>query len=169
MNISAVTVYDRARLLRFNSFYMSKKLITHIVILVSLLLVSAVFIWQASNGIFNPLITFCFALVWFVSILYAVIFYVLPRFALKRARSLNASITYTFGDRSFRLESHSEGESATNDVSYSVIDRVMQSKLDIYLFLNSKQCFIVDKAGFTAGTPEELLGLLESRGVKIKK
>ncbi len=168
MSISAVTVYDRERLLRFNSFYMSKKLITRIVILISLFLVSTVFIWQAANGIFDSLIIFCFALVWFIAILYTVVFYVLPRFALKKARSLNASITYTFGDTSFRLESHAEGESATNDVAYSVIDRVMENKFDIYLFLNSKQCFIVDKAGFTSGTPEELIGLLQSRGVKIK-
>ncbi len=168
MLFSAKTVYDKERLLRFNTFYVLSRRLFWIVMLVSTLLVSAAFALSMASGNSDKLIIFCFILVWVIVLLYTFLTLILPVLSIKKAKSLGAVITYTFDERSFKLEAEANGQKSMNEVSYSILEKVMESKQDIYLFLNNRQCFIVDKSGFTDGSPETLIKLLKAQNVKFK-
>ena len=169
VRFSADTVYDRERLLRFNTFYLLRKRVIWIIMAISTLLVTFAFSWQAALGSYPQTVVLCFVLVWVIDIFYIVFYLVLPRFTIKKARSLNAHIEYTFDEYFFKLESDALMQKNAPGIPYSAVEKMMQSKQDIYIFLTGKQCFIVDKAGFTQGSCEGFIDFMLSKGAKLKR
>ena len=169
MRFSADTVYDRERLLRFNSFYVAHKRVMWAILIISTLLATAIFVWQATSIGFNSTSTAALAAVVAADVFYVLFNLVIPRFSIKKARTLNARIKFIFFDATFRLEAPALMPNGAPDIFYTSLSKVMQSEKDIYLLLNSKQCFIVDKAGFTLGSADELLDFLAAKGVKIAR
>jgi hypothetical protein len=169
MKFSAKTNYDLERLLRLNNFYYSKKKAFWIFLAAAFALILSAFVLNVALNLGDSTITFCFI---FAIIMIAVLIFscfVLPRFLLKKSPSLNEEILIEFYDDKFAIFSKMANGSGNSEFSYTAIRKIMESKQDFYLFISTRQAFVIDKAAVSLGTSDELKSFLISKGIKYKR
>ena len=98
--------------------------------------------------------------------------FVVPRFSLKKAKSLNAVCSVTFKDDQMEVSAETENASETGTMKYSVIHKVMEDEQCFYLYRTKNQAHIIDKDGFISGNAEDfrefLRGKIEPKKFKCK-
>ena len=156
MPVSVNTVYTKERLLRFNNYVMASKKLTWILFGICTLWVAACFIVLAALGLTDSTVTLCMVLLLVMDITYVLCAFVLPRFTLGKAKSLNTEVRYTFGDDSFELCAVNQFANETSVVRYAAIVKVGKKDTDLYLFISRQQGYIVDLSAL----PDEQVTLL---------
>ena len=169
MVFSVNTVYNKERLLRYNDFVSIRKRFFWTLIIVCSVLIYSVFIFDRVMHFDNAVILFCFFMT--VALDFIIVFstFILPRITIKKSLSLNAQITSEFGEESFKITASTPLTSESMDVKYSALVKVMESDKDIYLFISRQKAYVLDKDGFTLGTPKGLVDFLVSKNIPYKK
>ncbi len=99
-------------------------------------------------------------------------FYITPasRFRQKGGAALQTETTIlTETGLSRNVKSEEGGFPETQSVQYVALHSAVETSRDFYLFMSPNEAFLLDKAYFTNGTPEELRAVLkEKMGGKFK-
>lgn len=169
MNFSVTTIYKYDRLLGFNFFLASRKRLLWIMLALLTALFTSMLISNLCFGNFSSQLLVYVIVMWCLSLVFLGRYFILPRFTMKRAPGLDMKIKYEFDENGFVISVNKNGALQKATHKYSHILKVMQSKTDIYLFTTKVQCFIIDKSGFSVGTPDELLAFLKRKGVPYKR
>ena len=169
MKISAKTVYSVDKLLGFNYHFARTKLWFYILLAVSTVLVTGAFTMSLALDFCDLRMILCFAAVLLIDAVTVYTHFIHPRFAVKKAPALDATVCFEFTDVNFTISAKNDRFDETSTSSYSNLVKVSETDAFIYLYISKVQAFIVDKSGFTEGTPEALLDLLASKGVKRKR
>ncbi len=169
MKFSVQTVYDKERLLRFNSFVaLTKRVFWSLMIVCTVLITVAFAISLALDPQYNTT-WLCFGLVLFSDIICVFCSFILPRFTINKAVGLNADIVYEFDEVTFKISATIKSGTEASELNYSAIVKVMESEQDIYLFISQRQAYVLDKSGFTIGSPEEFLRFLRDKNIPYKR
>ena len=169
MKFSNRTIYDKERLIRFNNFVVLKKRFFWVFMIVCTVLVSISFALTLALKIYDSTILLCFALIMVVDITCSFCSLILPRITINKATALNADILFEFQEDTFKLSATNKNGTDSSELNYSSIIKVMESKCDIYLFISKRQGYILDKSGFEAGCPDELLEFLKGKNIPYKR
>ncbi len=169
MKFSNRTNYDKERLIRFNNFIILKKKTFWAVMIVCNVLVLISFALTLALGIYDSTILLCFTIVVSMDVTYAFCNLVLPRITIKKAMGLNADILFEFQEQTFKISAINKNGTEYSELNYSSIKKIMESKYDIYLFISTRQGYILDKSGFELGCPDELLEFLKGKNIPYKK
>lgn len=72
-------------------------------------------------------------------------------------------LEYTFTDEKIIVFGESAKAKENTELFYTNLVSVRQTRKIIYLYINKSSALVVDKKGFTSGTPEKLLSLIDLR------
>ena len=109
--------------------------------------------------------------IYFLSIIFAITLFIFGFYRFfgpikfYEKESTNTSITDTqtfkfyFYDRYFKIRNNSDYDK----LSYLKLYKVFETKNFFYLYFNKKYSFVVDKSGFTQGTPEEFSKFIKNK------
>ena len=169
MYFSNKTIYDKKRLIRFNDFCMLRKgilwgFIIFVAICVLLQYLSSALL--SPNGVGDPRLAILY-LIFLVLVVF--VYFVFPRLGRKKSPAFNAETSFEFGEDGFKVCANTSNLKETADLKYSSLVKVMEGKQDIYLFISKRQSYIIDKSGFTAGNPEDLIIFLQSKNIPFKR
>ena len=81
----------------------------------------------------------------------------------------NTTLDYTFTDQKIYISGQSESTHEETEMFYTNLAKVRQTKKYIYLYLDKNSALIVDKKGFTSGSSEKVMGLLNLKFNKKKE
>lgn len=175
MKITLETQYTKERLLKFNRFHAfsnTKRIVFYSVVTV-LLSFSAVI--SVINGIINKsfnsysyyfILLFVFTVLLDAFNLFTAL--ILPLFTVKKAKSLNAILTYTFEDDGFTMKSHSEFADGDDFYAYSAFERAVNKNDELYLYISRNNCYIADISSLTAFEKEQIKAKLVENVKKVK-
>ena len=169
MKFSNRTVYDKERLIRFNNFSILKKRFFWTVMIVCTVLVSISFALTLALKMYDSTFLLCFALTGVIDIMCVFCYLILPRITINKAIVLNANILFEFKEDTFKISAANKNGTECSELNYSSIKKMMESKYDIYLFISTRQGYILDKSGFELGCPEELLKFLKDKNIPYKR
>ena len=156
MDITVTTCYDYKQLLRFQYFHLLQRKAMWFFIAIC----DALLIWLFISAYilygFCPEVYFDLAMLLTVGLGVPVISWGIPRLKTKKAASLDAVCYYSFGAEGFYLKSESEKFKEDAFIKYRSLCRVYESKKCYYVYISKMQAYILDKSGFTEGSPEDL-------------
>ena len=135
MEITTSTVYTRERLLKFSRFHFfsnTKRIVFYSVLTVLLFISATVsLVHGIINKSFNSY-SYYFILLFVLTVLLDIFnlftALILPLFTVKKAKSLNATVEFTFKDDGFTMKSHSELANGDNFYAYSAFERAANKK-----------------------------------------
>ena len=171
MTFSNQTVYDKKRLLSFNTFVALRKRLFWAIMIIATILVSATFVFYEvtkTNEQDNTILA-CFAIIVVVDLTYVFCTFVLPHFTIKKSPAYDSSISYEFWEDSIKVSVSNPRIKENSEILYSSLVKVMENKQNIFLYISSNQSYILDKSGFTVGDSKELIAFLISKGVPYKR
>ena len=98
-------------------------------------------------------------------IIFGIFYLFIPRWntyiIYRKSRALfDAGIDYSFFDDHFIVTTVGSVMKGTNDVRYEGLLKVCETKCCFYLYYTRIESFILNKDGFTRGTPEEFSAML---------
>ena len=169
MKFSNRTIYDKERLIRFNSFVILKKKFFWVFMIVCTVLVSIPFALTLALKSYDSTILLYFVLIAVVDITYAFCALILPRITINKATALNADILFEFQEDTFKISATTKNATESSELNYSILVKVMESNRDIYLFISQRQGYILDKSGFNLGCPDEFVKFLKNKNIPYKK
>lgn len=169
MKFSNRTIYDKERLIRFNNFVALRKRFFWIFMIVCTILVSISFALTLALKGYDSTILLCFALIVVVDITYAFCSLILPRITINKAAALNADILFEFQEDTFKISATTKNATESSELNYSALIKVMESSRDIYLYISTRQAYILDKSGFNFGCPNEFVKFLKDKNIPYKK
>jgi len=83
------------------------------------------------------------------------------RSAFKRSPALfESGVAYSFSGEFFTETVSGASVSGVSNIKYAALYKAFETKKYFYLYLQPNSAFIIDKTGFTQGTPEELAAIL---------
>ena len=169
MKFSNRTIYDKERLIRFNNFVVLKKRFFWVFMIVCTVLVSISFALTLALKSYDSTILLCFALIMVVDITCSFCSLILPRITINKATALNADILFEFQDDTFKISATTKNGTESSELNYSALIKVMESNRDIYLYISTRQAYILDKSGFNFGCPSEFVKFLKDKNIPYKK
>ena len=169
MKFRVNTVYNRETLITFNNFFARTKIWLFIIMVIATVLVTGTFITSIALGFCDLTFIVFFALMLLYDVATVLIYFIFPRISVKKAPALNAVVHFEFGDATYTVSAKNDRIDETSTSAYSTITKAAETKDFIYLFIAKTHAFIIDKNGFTEGTPDGLIDFLVSKGVKYKK
>jgi len=160
MDVSVTTSYDYKQLLRFQYFHLRQRKAMWIFVavcdgLLLWLFLSAFYMYGWCTEVYFDL-----AMLLLIGLAVPLITFGMPRITTKKAESLNSVCSYSFEAEGFHLESTTEKISEDAFIKYKSIHRVYETKTCFYIYISTMQAYILDKNGFTEGTPADLRKLL---------
>ena len=172
MEFTIKTVYSYETLLNFNSFYArSRKGFWGIVIALDILYSAFISVIFGAFG-FDEDLFFAWLFLMLITALYLVIYFVLPRFKLKKSPLLDAVCIVTFTDEKIIIDAETAHSTESVEIKYSGIVKVMEDDEYFYLFRTKNNANIIDKNGFITGNAEAfkdfLRGKIEPKNFKCK-
>lgn len=90
-------------------------------------------------------------------------------FMVQNKKFKNTTLDYTFTDQKIYISGQSESTHEETEMFYTNLAKVRQTKKYIYLYLDKNSALIVDKKGFTSGSSEKVMGLLNLKFNKKKE
>ena len=69
--------------------------------------------------------------------------------------------SYTFHDEYFTAATDSEDYKGDSIITYTVLEKVMETGKHFFIFQNKREVFLVDKSTLEGGTAEEIRGRLQ--------
>lgn len=158
MEIKASSKYDWGTLKRFNKFHnFTKNKALNIGLIILEIICVLLFLLAAMLNILEFETIMIYVLLLFVNIMLIFVRFVLPKIQYKQNKILHGVVNETaFKDNEILIEQCGENSSATTTVKYDAIWRVYETRDFIYLYVNSRQAYIVDKFTIECGTATDL-------------
>ena len=88
---------------------------------------------------------------------------VLVKKLAKKSKLLGARVEYEFDEEKLTEDTFSETVSEHVELKYGFLVKVTESERYIYLYINAFSAHVVDKQGFTLGTPDALKQMLREK------
>ncbi|MBQ8880273.1 MAG: YcxB family protein [Clostridia bacterium] len=162
MSIRTESVYTKERLIRFNNYVMLSKKVLLSLMAIGTLLVYGCVIFMMVNGGLAETVTYSAIFLTLLDVFYIFVSFILPRFTLKKSKTLNAKITCIFNESGFDLSVTSNTFNESSTIRYPTLTQIVKNKNDIYLFIASNQAFITSVDGLREDEIEELRSLLSN-------
>ena len=157
MPITVSTVYTKERLIRLQHFTAANKPIFWTIMILCTLLVVGCWVWLISLSLpvdeFSRYLFYIFLL----DALMLFLYFVLPYLTVKKSKSLDATLTYTFEEGQFHVDGSSTLVTESLTSQYGAIYRIARNKTDLYLYINRMAAYIIDISSLS----EEQLALLK--------
>lgn len=163
MRYSADTTYSYDCLLRFSDYTVLKKKWAWILMAVATVIVTVGFILQFTALGYDFTLTWAFCGVLIIDVLYAFLCFGLPRITMKKSPSFNAEIHFEFYNDTYKIDATMPSGKEQSELNYTAIKKVEETKKCIYLYVAQNQAYIVDKARFTLGSPDEFLDFISTK------
>ncbi len=160
MDISVTTCYDYKQILRFQYFHLMQRKALWIFIAACDILLLCLFVSSYLLYGFCPEVYFDLGMLLLIGLGIPLIGWGFPRVTTKKAASLDAICICNFGAEGFFLKSASEKFHEDAFIKYKSIYKVYESRTCFYIYISKMQAYILDKSGFTEGTPADLRELL---------
>ena len=93
---------------------------------------------------------------------------ILPLFTVKKAKSLNATVEFTFKDDGFTMKSYSELASGEDFYAYSAFERAANKNDELYLYFSRNSCYIADISELSTEEKEQIKAKLVENVKKVK-
>ena len=84
-------------------------------------------------------------------------------FIIQNKKFKKTSLEYVFTDQKIMVSGKNETTNEQTELHYTDLVAVKQTKKFIYLYINKVSALVVDKSGFTSGSAEKLLSLIDLR------
>ncbi len=165
------TVYTLERLFAFNKlFYSMRKAQNVLIIALSALVIAISVLYFAFIG-FDTTIAISLACIIAIDLLLAFVIFILPKFTLKKSPVLDSVNEYCFYDDRLHVTTTGSDLTGSSEIRYEKLHKVCVTGDTVYIFISSRQGFIVDKSGFDEGSAEDVVslisGVLGAKKVKI--
>ena len=168
MSISNRTVYDKKRLIRLNDFAVFKRFLWLPILILSILVLAMVAFLLIRDPR-NPKHFLYLGFIIFLDLLYVFFYFILPRLTVNKSILLNTELLFEFQEDAFKVTANAKNMAGETRTEYSAILKVLEFEQDIYLFISSSACHVIDKSGFIEGNADELIELLKSKNIPCKK
>lgn len=170
MPIQTTTVYSKERLLKFHYYYsLVYRKFFWILLIFEVALCSGVFLQDALNGFPVSEVTVAITgIVYVIGITWVVVTLIVPRFAIKKAKNLNAVMELSFGEDVLQYKTTTEYACDSGEVKYGMFVNYVKNKSELYLFISTRQVWLVDLSALSDEQLGQLYMLLELH-VKSKK
>jgi len=163
MKLTARTVNNKERLLRFSNYVGLHKMVLWLVLLAATVLVTIPFVWQFTGGGIDARVIIAFTLIVGIDFFYVSSYFILPRATLKKSPLLGVTIVFTFLDSIFAMDALTKKGSDRSTFKYTDLVKIAESKEDLYLYITKNQAFIVDKSCFTEEELSELKSYIKGK------
>lgn len=162
MEIKASSKYDWETIKEFNKFHNFTKVKALNIGLIILEVVCALlFLLVAAIDILDFETIMIYVLLLFINIMLVFVRFILPKIQYKQNKMLHGVVNEaTFKENEILIEQRGENTCGTTTIKYDAVWRVYETKRFIYLYVNSRQAYIVDKSAVEGGTADELRAFL---------
>ncbi len=160
MSIKTNSVYTKERLIRFNNYVILSKKLLWLMMSISTLLVYSCVVFMYFNGGDAKTVIYSAVFLTFLDLFYIFVSFILPRFTLKKSKTLNARITCVFKENEFDLSVSSDNFDESSTIRYPTLTKVVKNKNDVYLFISPNQAFITSLDGLSDDEINDLHFLL---------
>lgn len=172
MEIKASSNYDWETIRTFTNFHnLNRHRTLNVIILLMEAFMMFVFVFAAVSGTFTTglLPSFCLFLFWNAAIIF--VLFGLPKIQYNKNKIAKDSENhFVFTENEFSMTSNSGLHNGTSVVRYDGIWRIYETKKYIYLYINPRQSYIVNKATVEGGTAVDLrVFLVKSVGMSRYK
>ena len=157
MPITVSTVYTKERLIRLQHFTAANKPVFWTIMILCTLLVAGCWVWLTSLSLPVDDLNFYLFYIFLLDVLMLFLYFVLPYLTVKKNKSLDATLTYTFEEGQFHIDASSALVTESLTSQYAAIYRVARNKTDLYLYINRVSAYIIDISSLS----EEQLALLK--------
>ena len=157
MPITVSTVYTKERLIRLQHFTAANKPVFWTIMILCTLLVAGRWVWLTSLSLPVDDLNFYLFYIFLLDVLMLFLYFVLPYLTVKKSKSLDATLTYTFEEGQFHIDASSALVTESLTSQYAAIYRVARNKTDLYLYINRVSAYIIDLSSLS----EEQLALLK--------
>ncbi len=155
MEINASAVYDKKAIIEYSKQSIKRLKPLYILLFILIGFLFAIYLYDIIALNYPITVLFVPVCILLLFILYAFVF--LPRFNYKLQKTKTDAINeYTFYDTRFTVVSTAGGITGTNEVEYTAINRVLETKDYIYIYIAKAKAMIVDKSTINGGTVEEI-------------
>ncbi len=144
MPINVSTVYSEKNLIEFNRYVTKSKIVFWIIMALCSFLVVGSFVFLALINELSFEIYLCLALTILLDLLYVFLYVFLPRITLKKQKSLNTTLNYSFEGEHFSVNAQNEYATENSTVKYTMLSKVARNKNFVYLFISPIQAYVVD-------------------------
>ena len=163
MKLTARTVNNKERLIRFSNYAGLHKLGLWLALLAATVFVTIPFVLQFTGQGIDARVIIGFCLVTGLDFFYVSSYFIIPRATLKKSPLLGVTIVFTFLDSIFAMDALTKKGSDRSTFRYSDLVKIAESKEDLYLYITKNQAFIVDKSNFTEEELSELKAYIKSK------
>ncbi len=158
MEIKASSKYDWETVREFNLFHQVKRRLWLYIILIVLVIFNALgfALLAACNLLTMPLIALEFIVLYSC---FMVVFrvFILPKIRFNKNKMFHdAENTFVFGEYMMQADQYGENASSASYVRYAAIWRIYETDGFFYIYVNSRQAYVVDKGTVTGNTAEGL-------------
>ncbi len=155
MEIKASSVYDKKTIIAYTKQSMKrfKPLYIILYILFGFMFIVNLYDIIALDASISVLIAPIFICAFFLLCIYVF----LPKFNYKMQKTTTDTVNeYTFYDTKLVAISTAKGITGTSEVEYSTLNRVLETKDYIYMYIAKDKAMIIDKSTITNGSIEEI-------------
>lgn len=158
MEIRASSKYDWETIKQFNKFHnFTKAKVLNVVVIVTDVICALLFLLALSIDILDFELMMLYVLILFLNLVLVFARFVLPKIQYKQNKLLHGvENKITFEEDQMLIEQHGENTNATATMKYDAIWKVYEAKEYIYIYVNSRQAYIVDKSTVVGGTAMNL-------------
>lgn len=168
MPIEVKTVYTRETLLRFSDYLALRKRALWVLMLLCSAVVLYLCVYAAMIVGWDSDFTWYIVFILLWDVLFVFLNFGLPRITVKKAKNLNAAVSYVFAEEQIEINAISQHSTDHSIAQYSLVTKVLKSKQYLYLMLEWNQGFIVDLSELSDDQLSQLRQLLESK-LPVKK
>lgn len=130
---------------------------------VFLFLLAAIYLWQGHTYGWSTGLIVLSATMAIAAISQPFLYYVLPQIKFRAYdKRQGLAIKYVFGDEEVQIFAENQEYEDKAKIKYSMIVKVRETSDYFYIYMNTRQAFIVDKATAVGGTAEEVRNKLRS-------
>lgn len=150
MEITATSKYDWETIKKFNNFHNFKRSgilnALHIIIIVCFLIGLIDIVMSLIFGYFDSETLSRFITLILVTFIMILIYFILPKIMFKKNKvGKDAENRFVFKEETFEIEGGNGNASGKSEIKYSVIHKIYETKEFMYIYINSRQAYVVDK------------------------
>ena len=146
MLVEVKTVYTKEVLLRFQLFMAGRRKFLWICMGICSTLIYGCLLWLRWLGIEDPTVNYGAIAITILDLLYIFLLLILPRFTVKKSKSLNTVVNYTFYEDHYQILTSNPYSNETATHQYTLLHHAEKRDSTLYLFITNHQAQIVDLA-----------------------
>jgi len=158
MEIRASSKYDWDTIKKFNHFHnVTRTRVLDIIIIIIDVFCVLGFLLLWTQNLLTFEIKMLYVLLLFVHFMLVFVKIFLPKIQYKQNKMIHGVVNeITFEENQMLMEQRGENTNATATIKYDAIWKVYEAKEYIYIYVNSRQAYIVEKSTITGGNAADL-------------